>query len=255
MVAKESGLKALDIKNGGSQQLWVSRWALLSAVLSALVSSVGAVSIAHAEGVEERTDDRRHNGAKLTQETPADGKQAETSDDSERLHDSYQPKGIEMGSFLLLPKIEFDEKYNSNIFATDGNEQGDFITTVRPEMKLRSRFRQHELNLSARAEQQVYARFSDDNRLDGGLSANGRYDVSSQTELHGGLSLDSGHEDRSSRDDANGKEPTSTLTTGGTVSGKHKAGLWTFEGGAGATHKSFGDVEMSTGGNTTPISG
>src|SRR5947208_3522344 len=56
--------------------------------------------------------------------------------DPYRVDQAYQPKGIELGSYLLFPVLEVGEAYNSNVFATETNKKGDFITHIAPEFQL-----------------------------------------------------------------------------------------------------------------------
>lgn len=61
----------------------------------------------------------------------------------------YQALGLPVGGFQLFPKLETNEIYNSNLYATNSNAKSDFITTIAPEIALKSQFGTHELNFSA----------------------------------------------------------------------------------------------------------
>src|SRR3954447_8123129 len=50
----------------------------------------------------------------------------------ERPRPEYDPLGLRFSNWFLYPKIELDEVYNDNIFATKGNRKNDFITVVSP---------------------------------------------------------------------------------------------------------------------------
>lgn len=202
---------------------------------------------ANAQVLDQREAPKRQGGAKLTTEAETDITERESADDASRLHDAYQPRGVGLGSFLLMPRIEVDEKYNSNVFATENNEQHDFVTYVRPEMKLRSRFREHELNFGAVVEQQLYARFDGDNRTDADLNVQGRYDFSSRTEANAFARVYSQHEDRASPDDLAGKNPAQVYGGMMLLGGKHQAGRFTFEGDVEADRKKFGSVDLQAG--------
>ncbi|KJV08170.1 hypothetical protein VZ95_19510, partial [Elstera litoralis] len=100
-------------------------------------------------------DPRRAGGAKITTDLnpPANARE---NDDTEQLADRYQPKGITLGKFLLLPKIEFDQTYNDNVYASEKDKKGDFISIVRPEVTLRLREPTYSWNTNANIEASRY---------------------------------------------------------------------------------------------------
>lgn len=203
---------------------------------------------AHAQAVKSQTgaDPRRQkDAAKITSEAAPDD--AKGAGDPERVDDSYQPKGVELGQFLLFPQLEVEEGYNSNVFASRSNPQSDFITRVAPELRLRSRFKEHSLNLLGRIEAFRFARFSDDDHIDGQFFADGRYDLNNNWEATGLLDFSKRAEDRGSPDAAGGKEPTPTYTTKLQTGTKIREGRYTFQAGFTASRLTFGDVETSTG--------
>src|SRR2546430_17302073 len=61
------------------------------------------------------------------------------------------PLGMRAGSFLIYPRLGLQEVYNDNIFAAESNEQGDFITLVRPQLDVRSDWTNHAVDLHAGA--------------------------------------------------------------------------------------------------------
>ena len=209
---------------------------LLICFAVALTTMAGA---AHAQAVKSQTgaDPRRQkDAAKITSETAPDD--AKGASDPERVDDSYQPKGVELGQFLFFPQLEVEEGYNSNIFASRSNPQSDFITRVAPEMRLRSRFKEHSLNLLGRIETFRFARFSDDDHIDGQFLADGRYDFNNNWEASGLLDFSKRAEDRGSPDAAGGKEPTPTYTTKLQTGTKVREGRYTLQAGFTASRLS-----------------
>ncbi|MFX4543539.1 outer membrane beta-barrel protein, partial [Acinetobacter baumannii] len=83
----------------------------------------------------------------------------------------YQPKGIELGKFLLLPDVMVAGGYNSNVYTTTNNAKSDLFTRVVPSFRLQSRFDRHALNLSGEAEKIYFRRYTSDNVLNGRLYA------------------------------------------------------------------------------------
>lgn len=219
------------------------------AVLGLFVMAAGLSMPAYAQVRGQTSPDvdprRARSGAKVTSDVNPEAQEAK--DDSERVHDAFQPKGVDLGQFLLLPKLEFDQAYNSNLYATQDDARGDFVSVVRPELKLRSRFKEHALNLTLVAEQYLHRRYTRENRLDLQGELDGRFDFSAETQATGFLQLYSRHEDRSSPDDAGGVEPTPISGIVSRTALKHQVGRYTFGGEFGADRRQFDNVATSVG--------
>lgn len=195
---------------------------------------------------QDKADPRRAHSAKILQEQNLD-ENTEGKGDEKQIDNSYQPKGIELGSFLLLPQVEVSEGYNNNVYARSNDKKSDFITRITPEFQLRSRFTNHMLNVTARAEQSLFATYKDDNHLDASTNVSGRYDFSREWEATGSLDAYQAYEDRGSPDAVNGKSPTRTYGFGGRTGTKYQVGRYTFLGEVNGARRLFGDVDTSTG--------
>lgn len=160
---------------------------------------------------------------------------------------SLQAKGIEVGSFLVFPKLELDEVYDSNIFAEEDSPSGDFVTTVRPSVRLQSRLPRHAVNVLATANVVRYARFESDNHENLEFTTDGRLDIGTASELTGILSARRYFEDRGSDDDQDGKEPAEVHQALGGVGGKTRFNRLMFSTKAEAKRQEFGDVERENG--------
>lgn len=128
--------------------------------------------------------------------------------DNEVAPDAYQPAGIEMGGFVLFPKMEADFIRNSNVFASAYDAVGDTITVYRPEVALKSRFERHSLSLLARGERKLYKTYAKENVTNGQANLAGRFDVNDTDTLSAGIAYTHEHEDRGSPDEAGGLRPT-----------------------------------------------
>lgn len=192
------------------------------------------------------SDPRKAKSARVVSDVGA-ANEEKGKDDSERMDKSYEPKGVEMGSFLLLPKFEVDEVFNSNVFAVHDGEQADFVTMLRPSFKLRSNFSEHALNITGQVEQQNYTRFHNDDQLNAQGEVNGRLDLAKGTDLSGLVRAMAGHEERGSPDESGGKVPAATQTYTGQSTLTHKFGKMGLEFGGDANRYIFADVETSTG--------
>lgn len=161
--------------------------------------------------------------------------------------ESYQPKGIEFGSFLMLPLLDVSQHYNDNVFASATDRRSDWITRIAPEVKFRSRFTNHQLNLKARAEQSFYREYTADDHLDLNLAADGRYDIDRNWKLTGLLDASQAHEDRGSPDDVGGKEQTQVRTGTSQVGTETTFGRFGFKMEGEAIRRDYRDVEGASG--------
>lgn len=220
--------------------------ALIVALPFAQVGTAAAQSAKNLPTQNQQDPRRAPHSANVTTEARPDLDQ-EGRDDENRVADAYQPKGIELGSFLLLPQLETDVAYNTNVFAQEKDAKSDVITRLAPELKLRSRFSTHALNITARAEQFLFKQYSADNHMDVGLLADGRFDIERGSELTDLLDVGQRYEDRGSPDAAGGKRPTRTRSMQNSFGGKHQAGRYTFSGELVTARRVFDDVTTDSG--------
>ena len=189
---------------------------------------------------------RQHDAAPLTAE-PRPQDDPTGVHDADRTIEAYQPKGIDLGEFLLLPAIEFGEALNTNVYAENRSAKADFISSVAPEFRLQSRFDTHSLNFYGKAEQFMYHSFTRDNHLDGNLAADGRIDVTKTAELGMFVNLFSRSEDRSSPDEAKGKTPTQTRGLNSRTSAKNTVGNFLYSVEVTADRNEFDNVTTTSG--------
>ncbi len=190
-------------------------------------------------------DPRRAGGAKVTTD-PNPPTNARENDDIDQLADRYQPKGITLGKFLLLPKIEFDQTYNDNIYATEKNKKGDFISIVRPEATLRLKEPNYYWNTNVSLEANRHAEYKDDNTVQGRFLTDGLYEFNRSLEVSGSYIFSALAEDRGSDEAEQGKEPTKVWTHDARIGGKVREGRYTFALDGGATKMSYDNVPTTT---------
>lgn len=219
----------------------VGSWALLGVAMVALL----AASPSYAQ---TREDVRRPgSGAAKVTGSSDDASDDQGKGDSERVDDSYQPKGIDLGSFLLLPQIENELTYNTNVFAQESSQKGDFVARIAPEFRLRSRFSNHALNFTGRVEQFLFREYTSDNHLDAVALIDGRYDIERNWDVNAFSENFRRSEDRGSPDDVGGEKPTLTFGTINRVGTKYQTGRYTFGGEFSAARRIFEDVDASNG--------
>lgn len=115
---------------------------------------------------------------------------------AERVANNNQNLGVRAGGFVVVPKVDLEETYNDNIYATTNNTESDFITTVRPEVAARSNWSRHALNAKVNAEWNKYADNSREDHTNYFAGVDGRVDVLKETSIGGGVAFARDHEDR-----------------------------------------------------------
>ncbi len=120
-----------------------------------------------------------------------------------RARPQYDPLGQRMGAFVLFPELVVQEQYESNIFATEDNEEDDFITRVMPNLTLQSDWNNHQLQLETGGDFGFYKDNSDEDFQDYFAGASGRIDIRRSTQLRLRTRYSRDHESRESPDDAN----------------------------------------------------
>ncbi|HEX6958804.1 MAG TPA: outer membrane beta-barrel protein [Ferrovibrio sp.] len=172
----------------------LARKLLVSVAIPIAVSAFSAIEVK----AQTATPPAQTNPAPLTEEVP----RGQTV--MERPRPDYDPIGIRLGGFMLLPGLTVGESYNSNIFATENNTQDDFITTIQPSANLRSNWNNHALNFHADSSIERYADHSSEDIEDYTLTTDGRLDVLHDLRLYGGAGYLRRHEARSSPDNVSG---------------------------------------------------
>jgi hypothetical protein len=112
----------------------------------------------------------------------------------------FDPLGVRLDEFFLYPRLELDESYNDNIFATSSGTTSDFITDLKPRLDLVSNFGQHAFNVSAGADLGWYASHITENYQDAFASTNGRYDIDEGQHIYANAEVDRLHVARTSPD-------------------------------------------------------
>lgn len=134
-----------------------------------------------------------------------------------RTNPAYDPEGIRLGDFIWTGSLDTGLAYTDNVYATDTDQEEDFIYTLSPRVGLASDWNRHAFSLSASAEQGRYQENSGEDYEDyfAGLSA--RLDIGGQTSVPLGLNYQRDHYQRDFPDDRDGIEPTVFDVWTGTV--------------------------------------
>lgn len=139
----------------------------------------------------------------------------ETKDDAElfkeRESESYLPKGIRAGSFMVMPRLDINNEYNTNIYKRDESlgTTDSYVAHFKPGVDVRSDWTRHALNLQFNSDLTEYAVQADQNNYQDLMSrVAGKLDLLRDSFLDGAFAYNSVHEDRGSPDQINGIGPT-----------------------------------------------
>jgi hypothetical protein len=125
-----------------------------------------------------------------------------------RQRDGYAAPGIRAGGFFILPKLEIDESYDDNIFATKNDRASDFATIITPSVSIESLWSRHGLGLQAFGQFTEFAEHGTEDTQQGGFNLTGRLDITSRDRLSGFASYSREAEDRSEPDDEGRRHPS-----------------------------------------------
>ena len=160
----------------------------------------------------------------------------------------FDPLGVRAGSFIILPSVGLQEEYSDNIFSTETGEQGDFITTVSPQLSVQSDWNNHMLRFDGGADVAIYSDNDSENFEDYRFGAGGRVDVTRQTKIRPRVAYRQGHTDRSSPNDAGGVEPTIFDVLSAGLEGSHTFNRLSVTLGGAFDQYDYDDVATGGGG-------
>lgn len=103
----------------------------------------------------------------------------------ERDRPDFDAKGLPAGGFRIYPSLTVREAFDDNVFATDDNEEDDFITLISPEIDVVSEWSRHGLAFNAYADIERFAEFDDEDAEEYGASVRGNLDLTERDELRG----------------------------------------------------------------------
>ena len=169
---------------------------------------------------------------------------------TEKSRPDYDALGIRAGAFMVKPQITLGLEYNDNIYATKRSKESDWITTVAPQVDVRSEWSRHSLGINAGVKGGMYASESNENYLDGHIFLDGRLDMLRESFFTGRVGFQRLHEERGSPD-ANlaWDEPAVYYKTDGDMAYYHGVGKVSFSAGTGITNLDFRSVDLKEGGS------
>ena len=96
---------------------------------------------------------------------------------TERPHPEFEPLGLPVGSFLILPSITTGITYDDNIYAQRRDETGDWIATIGADVAVKSTWSRNAASLHGGVVRNQYLGAGSQSTTDYDLGADGRLDV------------------------------------------------------------------------------
>lgn len=114
--------------------------------------------------------------------TTADLALAQAVDIATKARPEYDARGLPVGGFIVYPQLRLGMAYDTNVFATDLNEEGDGTGIVDTTVNVNSDWNRHALNFRAFSQSRFFFQEDEDN-TEYGFDGDGRLDVRRFTPL------------------------------------------------------------------------
>jgi hypothetical protein len=155
--------------------------ALLSATMGVAAAEVAAQVVPGAVGQPQQREERPDERSPTVRES-----------------ETYDPKGVRLGSFKLFGTLEADEVFNDNVYATSNatGKQAAFIQLINPTLEVRSDWTNHMLNAYAKGGFGFYSvDGARNNYQDISVGADARLDIQRNWNVYGGASWNRRHDE------------------------------------------------------------
>lgn len=80
-----------------------------------------------------------------------------------RIPADYAPQGIHFRGFVLYPELKVSPLYDDNIFLSEDNAQGDFVTNIAPRLRIEKKYGPHSFDFDAQGFITRHREFTDEN--------------------------------------------------------------------------------------------
>lgn len=139
----------------------------------------------------------------------------------DRPREEYDPLGVRLGGFTLHGSVGLTATHNSNVFATETNEQDDLIYSLTPRARLQSNWSRHALMFEGGASVDRYSDLDEEDAETYFAGAIGRVDIGSNTSISGIARYAHEVESRTNPDALTVNEPVEYDRTELAVSAQH----------------------------------
>ncbi len=162
----------------------------------------------------------------FAQDTPAPNPNNSVSV-RDRARPELDPQGVRLGGFTLNATLDGAVTSTDNLFAAQTNEQDDLIYIVSPSGRLSSNWSRHALSFEAGGSSYSHQDFDSEDVDTYYARANGRIDVSADTDIHGTVGTSHEFTPRTDPDLTSTGSPVEYDQTDASVGVAHRFGRFT----------------------------
>jgi hypothetical protein len=165
-----------------------------------------------------------------------------------RAHPEYAPPGIRSGDWIFDPSVSAGSFYDSNVFSTTNNTQSDIGAQLGAELRARSLWERHGINLDFATRSTLYREFSSLNETNALFTGTGHFDIDRQTQLLGAVKAGFLHEEVGSLTSPSGAvKPTPFGFASGELTFRKEFGRLATSTGASVDNYNFGSTNAQDG--------
>ena len=130
------------------------------------------------------------------------------------LKQGFQPRPLNLGSFLVTPQLNLKLHYTDNVKARESGIEGDLVTTISPSLKVQKNIRDHEFELDTKLHANKHISNSDEDTVGGHISLSSLLIAKRSFKIPLSLKYESSHIERHQETNIfSPKEPTRRQTT------------------------------------------
>ena len=171
----------------------------------------------------------------------------------ERVHPDFTPQPIRAGTWKVMPSVGVSAVNNSNIYATDQNEESGVVVGLNPTLNLQSDWNRHAVAVYADVQHNEYVDQSDESHTNYSFTGNGRLDVTRDVAFEGRAGAARFFENRGSTSSANGIiEPAEDLRYFAGATGRWSRDRIRVEADLDVFDNKFEDFKVAAGSPVNP---
>jgi len=179
--------------------------------------------------------------------SPGDQSVTEKPSEKNAKKSARKKPGYHTGGFRIRPSVSITQRYDDNVFSAATNEVSDWLTEITPKLKIDSTWDQHSIRLDTGAHIGRHWNYESENYKDFWVKGDARYELSSNTNVFGGITISRKHEGRDAEDAVlGGSEPTVYHALGGHAGIKTKVGNTTYQFGSTFESLDYRNVDAGT---------
>ena len=165
-----------------------------------------------------------------------------------RIEEEYQPVPLHWEGLVIYPEMEVSFSYDDNIFITEQNTSGDFISTIEPSLKITKNYQRHTANLELEAEVMRHASLHDEDVENGRVRFYGFLEPHHDFTLPYEIGWSSSHENRAQNFSSNfANKPLGFETVAGALGLTYKPNRLTLALVGRYSHTDYEDGVSETG--------